>query len=351
MLWEVFKNSKVLVTGHSGFKGSWLTQILESIGAEVYGISLPNEPKSLFKRFEIVRNDRFYHHDINDFESLSARLEEIQPEVVFHLAAQPLVLDSYSYPMQTFQTNVMGTANVLEACRLVANIRTIVIVTTDKVYKENALGYEYTEDSPLGGADPYSASKSAAEMVVNAWRSLTWGLPEKPTICTVRAGNVIGGGDQSQNRLLPDLIRSFKSNTQPILRNVGHVRPWQHVLEPLYGYLLLAEKMHTGQPVADSYNFGPPHNATTTVLKVAEIARNEWPSSLEFTYPNTKAKLRESDTLKLNSSNSFKDLGWKGILSVEEAIKFTLDWEKAVLDHSPLDVTRSQINNYLERQS
>jgi len=346
---ESLKNSKVLVTGHTGFKGSWLTQILDILGAEVFGISLPNEPDTLFEKFNIPKDDHFHHENINDFESILGVFKKIEPEIVFHLAAQPLVLHSYSQPIETFQTNVIGTANVLEACRQVASVRIIVVVTTDKVYKNTDLPGGYTEDSPLGGSDPYSASKSASEMVVNAWRELEWKRQSRPAICTVRAGNVIGGGDYSADRLLPDLIQAFKLEAPPLIRNPNFIRPWQHVLEPLFGYVKLAEKMSLGGVTADSYNFGPNASATTTVLEVAKIARDEWPSNLEFAQPKSKAIFSESSALKLNSESAFKDLGWKCRLTVKEAVKLTLVWEKDIKNSSPLEVTRSQILDYMER--
>jgi CDP-glucose 4,6-dehydratase len=227
----------------------------------------------------------------------------------------------------------------------------VVIVTTDKVYKNFETLDGYTEESPLGGSDPYSASKSAAEMVVNSWRALQNSSPRSFRICSVRAGNVIGGGDISKDRLIPDLIRAFDSNTTPIIRNPKSVRPWQHVLEPLFGYVALIEKMQRGESVGDAYNFGPNLSARISVLEVSEIARNEWPSKLDFKFEESNVNFTESKNLWLDSTKAFRDLGWRSHFSAKEAITWTLNWEKEVKHSSPFDVTLGQIRKYLERMN
>jgi CDP-glucose 4,6-dehydratase len=345
------RNSRILVTGHSGFKGSWLTQILSELGAEVFGVSLPNQPNSLFHRLNIPNNGHFFYQDINDFEKTSNIINQIRPQIIIHLAAQPLVLESYREPLLTFQTNVMGTANILEIGRLCNSVNSVVVVTTDKVYKNLETLDGYTEESSLGGSDPYSASKSAAEMVVNSWRALENSSSRPFGICSVRAGNVIGGGDVSKDRLIPDLIRAFTSNTSPIIRNPNSVRPWQHVLEPLLGYVVLIGKMQRGESVGDAYNFGPDISARISVLEVSEIARNQWPSSLNFNFEDSNVNFKESKNLWLDSTKAFRDLGWSSHLSATEAITWTLNWEKEIKHSPPFDVTLKQIRDYLERMN
>ena len=348
MLGQHVRGARVLVSGHSGFKGTWLVNLLNILGAEVYGFSLRNEPNALFQRFNNVDPGRFIYSDINDYDAVYSFIAEIKPEIIFHLAAQPLVLESYIQPRMTFQTNVMGTVNILEAVRMVGSAKAVIVITTDKVYKNVESLEGYLEDSPLGGSDPYSASKSAAEMVVIAWSNLIWGQNfPPPRICTARAGNVIGGGDNSENRLLPDLIRSFKANRAPVLRNPQSVRPWQHVLEPLVGYVLLAEKMLEGKASYDSYNFGPNISAKITVQDVADIAREEWGSELNFETKIEKDRPHESGLLWLDSSRAFSNLSWRSQLTAREAIQRTILWEKTSEKIGVELATANQIYDYL----
>jgi CDP-glucose 4,6-dehydratase len=345
---EVFSGSRVLVTGHTGFKGSWLVSMLRHFGAEVFGIStntgqVPPILKNEFK------DGHEFNLDIRDREILAKTIDSIRPKLIFHLAAQSLVIDSYSKPVETFDINVIGTMNVLNAIETDSEVRGIVVATTDKVYRNLEKGNHFTEEDPLGGVDPYSASKSCASILLSAWQN----LPnfEKTKIIEVRAGNVIGGGDRAANRLLPDLVKAAIHDEPVYIRNPNSIRPWQHVLEPLHGYLLAGEKIMLGADVQTSYNFGPGLDSELTVWEVAKIFNEEFPGL----YLNSSApgvlKSKESQILNLNSTRALQDLNWKSELSPSEAVKMSIRWEKAIDSRqlTPLEATQMQISEYYSR--
>jgi CDP-glucose 4,6-dehydratase len=268
-----YQNKKVLVTGHTGFKGSWLIKWLEMLGAEVQGISL--EPNTEPNHFTLIHSDIKSHIlDIRDAEKLSKTIRSINPDIVFHLAAQPLVRESYEYPLETLQTNVMGTANVLNACRGLDNLKAILVVTTDKCYENKEWIWGYRESDPMGGYDPYSMSKGCAELVVSSFRRSYFNLDDyskkhSTLLATARGGNVIGGGDWSKDRLIPDIIKSVVKQQSVMIRSPHSTRPWQHVLECLSGYLMLGQKLLQGEKAfAEAWNFGPPGDAEASVLDV-----------------------------------------------------------------------------------
>lgn len=331
----------VLVTGHTGFKGTWLTLLLNALGVSWVGISLQPKPNSLY---QLVEETSAAEHflDIRDFDKLEKAVKSIKPRYVIHLAAQPLVLDSYRNPRETFETNVLGTANLLDV--LVKNSFTekIIIVTTDKVYREKRLQKSFKENDALGGKDPYSWSKVGTEAVVGSWQQIckTQGGPK---IVSVRAGNVIGGGDNSENRLLPDLIKGFITNSIVNIRNPLSTRPWQHVLDPLNGYLLTL--------VSDSkekaFNFSP-NSKSMPVKKVAEIANKVWGGDGKIEYNNVDDYL-ETKSLSLNSTKAKKVLNWYSHWSQEEAVISTVSWWADVTNKSllPKEACLRDINNLL----
>ena len=343
------RKSRVLVTGHTGFKGSWLLKLLEKLEVTTFGISLPPQNDSLYSKFQLKNLESEIFSDVRDFEQVRNWIGLVKPNLILHLAAQPLVLDSYSNPLGTFETNVLGSANIFEAVRQLELDCPIVAVTTDKVYKNQETLIGYTEDSPLGGMDPYSASKAAMEMAVAAWRNLN-SVSTEPTIVSVRSGNVIGGGDKSKNRLLPDIVASLQSNQVIHLRNPNAVRPWQHVLDPLMGYLLVGERLIRKTCISDSYNFGPGADSSLTVAQMAELALGIWPdrtSGWQFGMAEDLNHV-ETELLWLNSDRAKSDLGWKSLLSADESVRCTIDWALQEPLIGANAITENQIAEYLK---
>jgi CDP-glucose 4,6-dehydratase len=281
-------------------------------------------------------------HDICNFQVLKDSFCRIKPDAVIHMAAQALVRRSYREPLLTLQTNVLGTANLLEVSRLMECIQGVVVVTSDKVYKNLETGQAYTEDDSLGGKDPYSASKSASEMVIGAWQNLLQ-LESRQILVSARAGNIIGGGDNAEDRLLPDLVRSFKLDRVAILRNPDAVRPWQHVLDPLFGYLALVNAFLENQGVSAAYNFGPSIASRYTVGQLATIACDEWGLGAKWTHQETEGELPESKLLLLDSSRALRELAWQTKLDAPEAIRWTIQWEKSVLQNDSVSITDNQM--------
>jgi CDP-glucose 4,6-dehydratase len=316
---------RVLVTGHSGFKGSWLTLWLKSLGAKVTGISLPpNTAPSLFTLANIDQKCNSQFCDIRDLSALVAAFNEAQPEIVFHLAAQPLVRKSYRDPIETFSTNVMGTVNVLEALRVYDGTRVAVMITTDKVYRNHEILVPYGEDDSLGGYDPYSASKAASEMVISSYRD-SFLAKQGVAVASARAGNVIGGGDWSEDRLIPDAIRAWQKDDVLDIRRPDAIRPWQHVLEPLWGYLRLAKQLWDSPSLAGAYNFGPESSGAALVHDVIELARVAYGRG-DIHYANTIKGPHEAGLLTLEIKKAKELLGVQPRLSLEQAIKLTIDW-------------------------
>ena len=318
----------IFITGHTGFKGSWLSLLLNHLGIEHFGYSLEAEEDSLYRRANLERVSRGVVGDIRDLENLSKVIKDVRPSVVIHLAAQPLVLKSYQEPLETFQTNCIGTANVLEAAFETPSVEIVLVTTTDKVYRNDNSGRRFVESDPLEGTDPYSASKVAAEAVCAAWQQMSK-ISGGPKVLVARAGNVIGGGDFSRDRLIPDVIRAVKSGTVLQIRSPLATRPWQHVLDPLTGYLKYLEMGRTTSLPPKALNFGPTESSLT-VSQVVDVASNLFKEKLIVQLYDLPTQT-ESQILDLDSSQSNSVLAWKPRWNQEEAIKRTFEWWKSVL--------------------
>lgn len=363
MLQQSFwKNRRVLVTGHTGFKGCWLVFWLLSIGAEVWGLSLDSE-QSLFTKFDFFGNyvkdlpGKFNHHigDIRDFATCKELIDTSRPQVVIHLAAQALVRRSFIDPLETWSTNVQGSLNVLEALKDLTEPCAVVMITTDKVYQNNEWDCGYRESDRLGGRDPYSASKAAAELAISSWRSSFCGTSQYQNphlaIASARAGNVIGGGDLAVDRLIPDTIRALSSNQVVRVRNRFATRPWQHVLEPLGGYLLLAEKL-SSDPIrfAQAYNFGPHIESNKTVEEMVDAMLKIWPGKWIESFSDNDP--REASKLHLQIDKSFNHLGWKPVWNFDVTVQKTVNWYyKVHKGDSVLSCCASDLNDYQESLS
>lgn len=332
-----WQGRSVLVTGHTGFKGGWLTLWLHRLGAKVHGYSLnPPTTPSLFEVAGIAPLlDSHALADLRNLAQLQTTFREAQPEVVFHLAAQPLVREGYRDPLGTLASNVMGTAHLLEAARKTASVQAIVIITTDKVYENREWEYPYREIDPLGGHDPYSASKAATEIVTASYRASFFGQEtgHSAQLATARAGNVIGGGDWAADRLVPDCLRAFTKGDSVYLRFPSAVRPWQHVLEPLAGYLLLAEQLLStdGKRFAKAWNFGPDTRGDATVGEVAEATARYWGKSARVEKMPLSDHLHEAGLLRLDSTRAHCELGWQPRWPLQHAIEQTVSWHQAWL--------------------
>ncbi|WP_370089227.1 CDP-glucose 4,6-dehydratase [Ekhidna sp.] len=339
-----FKGKNVFLTGHTGFKGAWMIKLLQFLECKVTGFALKAEKESLFNLLDLDKDVTSHIQDIRDRDALSKAISVSKPEVIFHFAAQPLVLPSYEDPAYTFEVNALGTLNVLEAVRGYDHPCTVIIITTDKVYKNKEWIYGYREIDELGGMDPYSTSKSVAELITSSYISSFFEGTNKKVI-SARAGNVIGGGDYATNRVVPDVIRSILGEKAVELRNPEAVRPWQHVLDPLYGYLLLPYLSSTEVHVDKSYNFGPSRSENLTVEGLVKEIIRFWG---EGTYVLKEAKKYESRMLELDSTKAYVELNWKQRLDTHQAIEYTIDWYKRVHvgNESPSKVTEDQITKY-----
>lgn len=351
-----WRGRRVLVTGHTGFKGGWLALWLTTLGAEVTGLALDPEPgPSFFACARVGEAVDSVIADIRDLAPVSAVVARTQPEIVFHLAAQALVRESYASPVATFATNVMGTAHVLEAVRTTPGVRAVVIVTSDKCYENREWPWAYREADALGGHDPYSSSKSAAEIVAAAYRRSFFQSTDAPVpIATARAGNVIGGGDFAKDRLIPDLVRAALQGTTVPLRNPAAVRPWQFVLDPLAGYLRLAEALAAqGQAVAEAWNFGPSDSGSHTVGWIATqfaaaLASSARPALFEYA-PLGSDSLHEANLLRLDTGKARSRLGWQPVLDTQRAIEWTATWYSDFMQSRDMAAaTRSQIEAFAQ---
>src|SRR4030095_1536636 len=350
-----YNSKKVFVTGHTGFKGSWLTLWLNMLGADVKGYALaPDQENSLYKAIDGDSICDSVIADIRDLEKLKKEIIDHQPDYVFHLAAQPLVNESYRNPLYTFEVNSQGTAHVLEAIRELKKPCAAVMITTDKVYENREAEYHYKEDDKLGGYDPYSASKACAEIVIFSYRNSFFNIKNhavhKKSISTARAGNVIGGGDWAKDRIIPDTIRAFQEKKPVVLRNPFSVRPWQHVLDPIYGYLLLATKQ-TDDPgkFSDAFNFGPDKIDNYTVEDIAIKAIEYWGSG-SIEKANNKGEFHEAGLLLLDNTKARNSLKWSPAMNSLEAVKTTIDWYKMVNTKigTPKEITSKQITTYMQ---
>ena len=348
---QFFNGKKVFLTGHTGFKGAWMLQVLRDFGAEIMAYSLaPEHPNDLFYQIQGQAHSYSIIADLNEKEKLIGAIHDFQPDFVFHLAAQALVRRSYRIPVETFATNVMGTAHVLEAIRGLEKPCVGVMITTDKVYENPERGEAFSETDKLGGYDPYSASKAAAEIVIESYRRSFFN-PEKfpehqKAIASVRAGNVIGGGDYSEDRLIPDIVRALENDEPVSLRNPNSVRPWQHVLEPVFAYLLLAAKMaEDGVRYSTAYNIGPERSDERTVAQVTNAFYEAYGKEPAFGV-KPDAALHEAGLLMLDNSKIKSELGWRPKLDAETAIQWTAEWY--VDDRNAVEKCREQINRYQE---
>jgi CDP-glucose 4,6-dehydratase len=329
---EFWKGRRVFVTGHTGFKGSWLCLWLNHLGAQVTGYALPppSDP-SLFEMARIADSVDSHTGDVRDLAALEAALTAAQPEVVIHMAAQSLVRYSYDHPVETFATNVLGTVHLLDAVRRTPSVRAVVVVTSDKCYYNEEWVWGYREDSRLGGHDPYSGSKGCAELVVTAYQNSFFSADRHPGAAVVgsaRAGNVIGGGDWALDRLVPDILRSLLKGEPTLIRNPQATRPWQHVLEPLHGYLMLAERLHAdGHQFSSGWNFGPPEESERTVGWIIERLYDLWRVDFEWQRDRNPGP-PESTFLKLDASKARAHLGWRPKLDLDTTLQWIVDWTR-----------------------
>jgi len=350
---EFYKNKKILITGHTGFKGSWLCLLLNRLGADVNGYSLepPTNP-SLFQEAGIENVVTSYIEDIRNLESLKKIVKKVEPEIVFHMAAQPLVRDSYLFPVLTFETNVLGTVNLLEACREVESIKAIINITTDKCYENKEWVWGYRENDRLGGFDPYSNSKACSELVTESYRDSYYNINQYKdhgvALATARAGNVIGGGDWAKDRLIPDFIKVIIKKEKLKIRNPAATRPWQHVLEPLMGYLTLAEKLYSkGPDYVGAWNFGPEDTDVVSVEFVTNYICELWGDDAAYEIERSP-KMHESSCLKLDCSKANSKLNWHPKWNIQQAIKSIVEWNKLRLSRSDVrTITENQIEKYL----
>ena len=350
MNYNYFKNKKILVIGHTGFKGSWLSLILSSLNAKIYGISdtIPTKPSN----FEILKIKKKLVQDIRcdirDYKNLKKNIDKIKPEIIFHLAAQSLVNESYLDPSKTWTTNLIGTLNVLEYLRNLKNKCTCIIVTSDKCYLNNEWIWGYRENDILGGVDPYSASKASTEILFSSYYKSFLKNKKNIKIASARAGNVIGGGDWNKNRIIPDCAKAWLKNKTVMIRNKNSTRPWQHVLEPLSGYLLLAKKIYENKKkYSGSWNFGPLSNETMKVQNIVELFFKSLKSKTKIIFK--KGNFKEANLLKLNSSKSLKNLKWKNNWNMRTSIIKTAMWYNQFLKKKDLkNITYFQIKDYFK---
>lgn len=337
-----------LITGHTGFKGAWLSLLLRELGHDVSGLSLDPDPGALYERAnigEVLRHD--LRVDIRDAQATSDAVATVNPEIVIHLAAQPLVRRSYREPRLTYETNVMGTYNVLESCSSVDGLRALVVATTDKVYRNVNRREGYREDEPLGGDDPYSSSKAMADILTQSWAASFPGVPT----AIVRAGNVIGGGDVSADRLLVDLIDGFRTGESVDIRYPDAVRPWQHVLDCLNGYLSVAEALLGGEG-RGTWNIGPDERSFVTVRDIADAVAAQWQAGARWNDVSGGVHLHEAGLLALDATKATKELGWRDLIPYPESLAWTVEWAQTVESGAaPGDVTREQIRRFLDTAS
>jgi len=349
---NTFKGKKVFLTGHTGFKGAWMLKTLSLLGAEIKGYAL--EPKNSNDLFCLINGEKLCHSiiaDLRDKKRLVSEIIDFEPDFIFHLAAQPLVRLSYEIPTETFEVNVIGTANVLEGVRMLSKKCSVILITTDKVYQNKEWIYPYRENDRLGGYDPYSASKACAELLIDSYRNSFFNIKNYQShlkgIAVARAGNVIGGGDWSKDRLIPDIVRSLMADKPVIIRNPNAVRPWQHVLEPVFGYLKLGMLLEE-HPIefAQAYNFGPQSEDVLSVKEMAQLAIASWGSG-NYRIDHEANQPHEAGLLKLDISKVKSKLKWFPKMNANLTVKMTIDWYKSILHENIENVTTKQIIDFI----
>ncbi len=351
---EFWRGKRVFLTGHTGFKGSWLSLWLQQLGAEMCGFALePPTTPSLFDVGQVAEGMTSIIGDINDAQHFAAVIKQQQPDIVIHMAAQPLVRYSYDHPIETYATNVMGTVHLLEAVRKCPGIKAVLCITTDKCYENREWAWGYRENEPMGGHDPYSSSKGCAELAISSLRRSFFSAETYPehgvAVASGRAGNVIGGGDWAQDRLIPDILRAFGEGQPVHLRSPGAIRPWQHVLEPLGGYLTLAQALYEkGPEVAEGWNFGPRDEDARPVGWIVEKLAEMWGEGATWTFDNNPQP-HEANFLKLDCSKAANLLHWRPKLDLEQALRWSVDWYQKYLSGAPMrGHTLAQIKQYEE---
>ncbi len=334
---DFWAGKKVFITGHTGFKGSWLSIWLKSLGSIIKGYSLePNTNPNLFTESKLNKNMDSEYGDIRNLDQISKSISNFNPDILIHMAAQPLVRYSYINPIETYTTNVIGTANVLEGSRKCSNLKAIISVTSDKCYENNERDYGYREDESMGGYDPYSSSKGCAELVTSAYRRSYFSSKNTASLASTRSGNVIGGGDWSNDRLIPDILRAFEKKQKVIIRNPLSTRPWQHVLEPLSGYLILAEQLYLkGDDYAEAWNFGPKDNDCRSVGWILENMIKFWGDNVGWSH-DKNSNPHEASLLKLDCSKAKNRLKWHPKWGLKEALILIVDWHKDFLNNRDL---------------
>lgn len=351
MFADIYSGKRVLVTGHTGFKGSWLSFWLSNLGAQVFGLALPPDTRpSHYQLLDLPITTIMA--DIRDTGAVYQALQDVQPDIVFHLAAQPLVRRSYREPVETFATNVMGTLHLLDACRKVDAVQAIVNITSDKCYENKEWVWGYRETDPMGGFDPYSASKGCAELVAASWRNAffhpdQYGQTHHTLLASARAGNVIGGGDWSEDRLIPDIVRATESGKRVVIRNPDAIRPWQHVLEPLAGYLLLGKRLLEGKKeFAQAWNFGPGDEGCITVGEVVRRCTAHW-GGFDYEFKASPRQPHEANLLKLDCSKAKSVLKWRPVWGIGKTLEKTVQWYKNYYIENVAS-TKQDIEAYLE---
>lgn len=350
---NVFKNKRVFITGHTGFKGSWLAAWMHTLGADVTGYALaPAYPDSHFEKLGLAKKIGHIEGDLRDAAALDRAMRVARPDFVFHLAAQPLVRKSYAEPKLTFDTNIGGSVNLLEAVRKSDTARVLIYVTSDKCYRNRESRQGYRETDELGGHDPYSASKACAELVFASYQASFFNTPGSVMAATVRAGNVIGGGDWAEDRIVPDCIRALAAGRPIAIRNPAAVRPWQHVLEPLSGYVALAAELYRSRDCRGAWNFGPSHESHRTVGELVDTVIEFWGEGSREYVAQPNGSLKETSFLYLNCDKAIHQLGWEPAFSFREGLRQTVDWYRRALDGENVwDLTASQIKEYALREA
>jgi CDP-glucose 4,6-dehydratase len=355
-MWNVYEGKTVLLTGHTGFKGGWLALWLQALGARVIGVALaPTSQPSLFTAASVADIVQDHRIDIRDTETIRQLIDNEKPDFVFHLAAQALVRKSYADPLETLSSNALGTASILDALRTATHPTIAVMITSDKVYDNVEWSWGYREIDPLGGKDPYSASKGMAELAIKTYFQSYFAESELVRLGVARAGNVIGGGDWAADRIVPDCVRAWAQHKVVDIRSPQATRPWQHVLEPLSGYLTLGEALYSNARLnGEAYNFGPPAGHDFTVGALIDEMSKHW-SEVRWNDVSAQSNTqREAGLLKLNCDKAMSDLGWEAVLSFEETIAMTAEWYKTFYESSPedmIDFTRQQIKEYVQKRS